>query len=110
MRSDQPPETTADIQALGCKLGFDGDAAQRTIDEYNRACPKCIFNPLTLDGLATVGLSPVRSNYAVALDTPPYHAYPIISSNTFTFGGLKVNILCDSSNRMAQTVSETIAT
>ena len=31
-------------------------------------------------------------NYAVPLDTPPYHAYPIISSNTFTFGGLKVNV------------------
>ena len=28
----------------------------------------------------------------MALDQPPFHAYPIISSNTFTFGGLKVNV------------------
>lgn len=92
VRSDQPPESAPDVRTLGRKLGFDGDAAQRTIDEYNRACPSGNFNPRTLDGLATVGLSPVKSNCAVPLDSPPYHAYPVISSNTFTFGGLKVNV------------------
>lgn len=92
VRSDQPPQTAADVAELGRALGFDGAAAQRSIDAYNRACPKGNFNPRTLDGLATVGLSPTKSNYAVPLDTPPYHAYPIISSNTFTFGGLKVDV------------------
>jgi tricarballylate dehydrogenase len=91
VRSDEPPESMPDIEGLGRKLGFDGDAAQRTIAEYNQACRTGVFDPRTLDGLATVGLSPAKSNYAVPLDTPPYHAYPIISSNTFTFGGLKVN-------------------
>jgi tricarballylate dehydrogenase len=92
VRSDHPAATQPDVAALGRALGFDGDAAQRTIDAYNRACPDGVFDPRTLDGLATVGLSPVKSNYAVPLDTPPYHAYPIISSNTFTFGGLKVDV------------------
>jgi tricarballylate dehydrogenase len=92
VRSDQPPVTGPDIATLGHALGFDGKAAQRTIEAYNRACRNGVFDPRTLDGLATVGLSPVKSNYAVPLDTPPYHAYPIISSNTFTFGGLKVNV------------------
>jgi tricarballylate dehydrogenase len=92
VRTDQPPVTAADVVALGRALGFDGHAAQRTIEAYNRACPRGVFDPRALDGLATVGLSPVKSNYAVPLDTPPYHAYPIISSNTFTFGGLKVNV------------------
>src|SRR5205085_4031456 len=73
VRSDQGPETQSDIQALGRKLGFDGAAAQRTIADYNRSCPAGTFNPHILDGLATVGLSPLKSNYAVALDTPPYH-------------------------------------
>jgi tricarballylate dehydrogenase len=80
-----------DVKALGNELGFDGDAAQRTIDEYNQACRDGDFNPYTLDGLKTHRLSPKKWNYAVALDTPPYHAYMIISSNTFTFGGVKVN-------------------
>ncbi|ANN67064.1 FAD-dependent oxidoreductase [Bordetella bronchialis] len=91
VRSDQPPESGSDLVALGRKMGFDGEAAQRTIDEYNRACGGGDFNPATLDGVATAGLSPRKSNYAVPLDTPPFHIYPIISANTFTLGGLKVN-------------------
>ena len=92
VRTDQPPVTAPDIATLARTLGFDGKAAARSVDAYNRACPQGKFDPRTLDGLATVGLSPVKSNYAVPLDTPPYHAYPIISSNTFTFGGLKVDV------------------
>ena len=41
--------------------------------------------------MATKGLSPAKSNWATPLDKPPFHAYPIISSNVFTFGGLKVD-------------------
>ena len=99
VRSDQPPESAPDVRTLGRRLGFDGEAAQRTIDEYNRACPAGNFDPRTLDGLATMGLSPVKSNYAVPLDAPPYHAYPVISSNTFTFGGLKVNVNAEVVNK-----------
>ncbi len=32
----------------------------------------------------------MKSNWAWPLDEAPYHAYPIISSNVFTFGGLKI--------------------
>ena len=91
LRTDQPPETMPDVVSLGRKLGFNGEDAQRTIDEYNRSCGEGRFDPETLDGLSTIGLSPPKSNYAVPLDTPPFHAYPIISANTFTLGGLKVN-------------------
>ena len=91
VRSDQPPETAPDVITLGKKLGFDGAAASRTIAAFNQACRPGNFDPKILDGLATENLTPRKSNYAVALDTPPFHAYPMISSNTFTFGGLKVN-------------------
>src|SRR3546814_362959 len=91
VRTDQPPETMPDIESLGKKLGFDPEAARRTIDEYNKACGAGSFNPEILDGVATSGLAPRKSNYAVPLDTPPFHVYPIISANTFTRGGLKVN-------------------
>ncbi len=94
VRTDQPPETASDVQTLARKLGFDGTAAEQTIAEYNRACRAGTFNPFALDGLATEGLTPDKSNYAVPLDNPPFHAYPVISSNTFTFGGLKVNTDC----------------
>ncbi len=94
VRTDHPPETAPDVQTLARKLGFDGAAAARSIAQYNAACRAGSFNPHVLDGLATEGLTPAKSNYAVPLDRPPFHAYPIISSNTFTFGGLKVNTDC----------------
>lgn len=90
VRTDQPPESADDIRLLGRKLGFDGAAAERTIQDFNAACRAGRFDPCTLDGLSTVGLQPPKSNYAVPIDTPPFHAYPVISANTFTLGGLKV--------------------
>jgi len=91
VRTDQPPETAPDIRTLGQKLGFDGEMAERTIQAYNAACREGEFDPFKLDGLSTTGLYPPKSNYAVPIDTAPFHAYPIISANTFTLGGLKVN-------------------
>jgi len=91
VRTDQPPESAPDIRSLGRKLGFDGDTAASTIEEYNRSCREGKFDPTVLDGLATAGLVPPKSNYAVPIDTAPFHAYPVISANTFTLGGLKVN-------------------
>jgi tricarballylate dehydrogenase len=44
-----------------------------------------------LDGVATEGLLPPKSNWALPLDQGPYLAYPIISANVFTFGGLKID-------------------
>ena len=37
------------------------------------------------------GLNPPKSNWARALDKPPFEAYPVISSNVFTFDGFKFN-------------------
>jgi tricarballylate dehydrogenase len=46
---------------------------------------------LELDGVKTQGLFPPKSNWACPIDEAPFHAYPIISANVFTFGGLKVD-------------------
>jgi tricarballylate dehydrogenase len=66
-------------------------AFEATVARYNGACTSGDFTPLALDGRATHGLTPPKSNWAHPLDRAPYHAYPIISSNVFTFGGLKVD-------------------
>jgi tricarballylate dehydrogenase len=93
VRSDVPPERGSDLGALGMTLGFDGAEAARTIAAYNAACPRGgRFDPTVLDAVATGSLCPAKSNYAVPLDRPPYVVYPVISSNTFTFGGLKVDV------------------
>lgn len=62
-----------------------------TVRAFNQACRSDVpFNPNILDGRATSGLQIDKTNWANALDTPPYHAYHVTTGVTFTFGGLKV--------------------
>ena len=92
VKSDVAPEIGADLSELGKRLGFDGAETERTIRAYNLACPHDPrFDPYRLDGVATSGLYPAKSNYSLPLDQAPFKVYPIIASNTFTFGGLKVD-------------------
>ncbi|MCR6672612.1 FAD-dependent tricarballylate dehydrogenase TcuA [Devosia ginsengisoli] len=62
-----------------------------TVRAFNDACRSDVpFNPNILDGRGTSGLQIDKTNWANALDTPPYHAYHVTTGVTFTFGGLKV--------------------
>ncbi|MFN0317361.1 MAG: FAD-binding protein, partial [Burkholderiales bacterium] len=91
IRTDQPPIAADSIAALAEKIGVPGAALEATVAAYNAACGPGMFKALEADGLATSGLHPPKSHWARPIDRAPYHAYPIISSNVFTFGGLKVN-------------------
>ncbi len=91
IRTDQPPIVGDSIAALAQSLQMPPDALSRTVDAYNAACGAGEWRPLEVDGLATQGLAPPKSNWALPLVEPPFHAYPIISANVFTFGGLKVD-------------------
>ncbi|MGE0314318.1 MAG: FAD-dependent tricarballylate dehydrogenase TcuA [Lautropia sp.] len=91
IRTDKPPVVADSIDALARAIEVPCDALRHTVGEFNAACVPGRFEPLKLDGLATNGLAPPKSNWAQPLDTPPFHAYPIISANVFTFGGLKVD-------------------
>jgi tricarballylate dehydrogenase len=91
IRTDQPAFEADTIAALAPKLGIAPTALEATVAEYNAACRPGAFKALEVDHLATDGLVPPKSNWARALDKGPFKAYPIMSSNVFTFGGLKVN-------------------
>ena len=91
VRSDQPPIEAATVRELAAKLGIAPEVLEQTVAEYNNACRPGEYKPLELDALATHGLTPRKSNWAHPLDQPPYYAYPVISSNVLTFGGLKVD-------------------
>lgn len=92
VRTDRPPVEAESAAALADALGIDGAGLARTLSAYNGACrAEDGFTPLALDGLATDGLDPPKSNWARPLDRPPYRAWPIIAANCFTFGGLKIN-------------------
>jgi tricarballylate dehydrogenase len=90
IRTDKPAIVADSLGALADKLGI-SPAVEATIAEYNAACRPGMFKPLELDHLATQELEPTKSNWARPIDRAPFAAYPIISANVFTFGGLKVN-------------------
>lgn len=80
------------IEDLAERLRIPPAALRRTVDEFNAACPRGKrFDPAARDALATVGLEPPKSNWAVPLDAPPFVAYWVTGGITFTFGGVKVN-------------------
>ncbi len=92
IRTDQAPVKADSIVALARALGVDPDTLTKTIDSYNEACTDGSFEPLNLDGLSTQGLTPPKSNWARPIVAAPFTAYPIVSANVFTFGGLKTDI------------------
>lgn len=61
-----------------------------TIKNFNEAVQEGNFNPLKLDGKCTKGIEPPKSNWARAIDETDLMVFPLICSNTFTFGGLKI--------------------
>lgn len=91
IRTDKPPVVANSIRELAAKLALPADALEETVARYNAACQPGETRPLQLDGLSTEGLTPPKSNWAVPVDEAPFHAYPIISANVFTFGGLQIN-------------------
>jgi tricarballylate dehydrogenase len=91
IRTRKPPVSADSIETLATALQVPPEALGATVRDYNAACAPGSWRPLELDGLATRGLAPPKSNWAAPLDEPPFHAYPIISANVFTFGGLKID-------------------
>ncbi len=70
----------------------DKAAARATIDAYNAAVMRDVaFEPSVKDGKGTRGLDLPKSNWAQAVDAPPFKAYPVTGGITFTYGGLKVS-------------------
>ena len=92
VRSDRAPVEAETLAGLAEALGIDGERLARTVAAYNDSCPgEAGFRPLALDGCATRGLSPRKSNWARPVDRPRFRGWPIIAANCFTFGGLKID-------------------
>lgn len=90
-RTDQPPITATTLAELAVAIGVPGEALAETVAAFNAACGDGPFDPLRADGLATRGLNPPKSNWARPIARGPFRAWPVISANVFTFGGLKAD-------------------
>lgn len=83
--------TANSIPELARRAGIDVDGLTRTVEEYNSATSGGRFDASVKDGLATVGLTPPKSNWAQPLDTPPFLAFAVTCGITFTFGGVRID-------------------
>src|SRR6266496_161759 len=86
-----PPIEGATIAELATKLTLDPAALEKTIAEFNAAVRPGTFDHTILDDCATEGLSPPKTHWARAIDTPPYFAWPLRPGITFTYLGVTVN-------------------
>jgi tricarballylate dehydrogenase len=88
------PIVSDTIEGLISKLDIDDKPqAISTINEFNKAAKDMSagFDPTKKDGISTSGLQQQKSNWAIKLNNPPFHAYSATGGITFTFGGLKIN-------------------
>ena len=58
--TDKEPETADTLAGLAEKLGLDPAALEATVAEYNAAAGPQPFDPTTMDGKATTGISRPR--------------------------------------------------
>jgi tricarballylate dehydrogenase len=80
------------ISGLADAAGIDPTGLARTVAAFNAAVvADRPFDPTDLDGRHTVGVDPPKSNWATALETPPFVAYRVRGGLTFTLGGLRID-------------------
>jgi len=91
MPSVFPPIEARSIRELANPLAVSPDALERTVTAFNRAVCSGSFDHAVLDDCRTRGLTPEKTHWARALDTPPFWAYPLRPGVTFTYLGLKVD-------------------
>jgi tricarballylate dehydrogenase len=84
------------LEELARKLeDVDARGFLEEVRAYNAAVRTEVpFNPNVKDGRTTRGLAIDKSNWANAIDTPPFEGYAITCGITFTFGGLRIDADC----------------
>ena len=92
MPSVFPPIEASTIEALAEKMGLPPDRLRATVQDFNDACGDVSgFHPTELDGVATEGLEPPKTNWARPITEPPFFGYSLRTGVTFTYLGLKVD-------------------
>lgn len=92
MPSVFPPMKADTLEELAGMMGLPPDRLRETVETYNAACGDTSgFHPTELDGVATTGLTPPKTNWARPITEPPFYGYSLRTGVTFTYLGLKVD-------------------
>ena len=91
IRSEVPPVRAGSLAELAELIGINAGNLAKTVATYNAACTGDAhgFDATRRDGLAAARtLQPPKSNWARAIDVPPFLAYPLVGAIAYTFGGV----------------------
>jgi tricarballylate dehydrogenase len=91
--TDREPLRAATLHELAAALEIDADGLVATVAAYNAAVPSdaSAFEATRVDGLASRGLTPPKSNWARRIERAPFLAYPLVCAICYTFGGIKTD-------------------
>lgn len=86
-----PPIKSDTLEGVIEQLGLPASTLN-TINAFNAACGDASnFKHTELDGVATSGLTPPKTNWARPITEPPFYGYSVRPGVTFTYLGLKVD-------------------
>lgn len=92
MPSVFPPLKADTLEELAQMMGLPPTKLTDTVDQFNAACGDTAnFHPTELDGVATTGISPPKTNWARPITEPPFYGYSLRTGVTFTYLGFKVD-------------------
>lgn len=92
MPSVFPPMKADTLEELAGIMDLPAERLRTTVDGFNDACGDTSgFHPTDLDGVATTGLTPPKTNWARPITEPPFYGYSLRTGVTFTYLGLKVD-------------------
>lgn len=81
-----PPHQAGSLEELAEQMEVEPAVLAETVREFNAAVDRTVpYDCSRLDGRATRGLEPPKSNWALPIEQPPYFAYPLRPGITFTY-------------------------
>lgn len=92
MPSVFPPLKADTLEELAEMMDLPPEKLRHTVEAFNAGCGDTSnFHPTELDGVATSGIEPAKTNWARPITEPPFYGYSLRTGVTFTYLGLKVD-------------------
>lgn len=76
------------LRGLAEATGIDAGGLARTVAEFNASIDRDVPLDIAVKDGRAARVTPPKSNWAIPIEEPPYHAFPVTCGITFTFGGL----------------------